>query len=89
MHKHGRVDLNQNEVVEALRRVGCTVQSLSDVGCGCPDLLVGFRGDWYVMEVKTSMGRLTDAEMTWINRAAGNVALVRSANDALRVIGAI
>ena len=36
-----RVDQNQSEIVDALRRVGCSVQDLHEVGQGCPDLLVG------------------------------------------------
>ena len=38
--KHGRVDGNQTAIVEALRRVGCSVQPISDLGHGIPDLLV-------------------------------------------------
>jgi hypothetical protein len=38
-----KIDANQPQVVRALQLLGCTVWSLAPVGCGCPDLLVGFR----------------------------------------------
>lgn len=40
MRRAARIDDNHREVVEALRRVGCRVQSLATIGKGCPDLLV-------------------------------------------------
>jgi hypothetical protein len=46
------VDENQSEIVKALLDLGCTVQSLSAVGLGIPDLLVGFAGVNILMEVK-------------------------------------
>ncbi len=63
-HK-GRVDKNQPEIVKALRAVGATVTSLAPVGDGCPDLLVGYRGETYLMEVKTATGKLTPDQVKW------------------------
>jgi hypothetical protein len=50
------------------------VQTLAAVGCGCPDLLVGYRGKWWLAEVKDgekppSARELTDAEKRWQRRA--------------------
>jgi hypothetical protein len=39
-----RKDENQDEIVKALRAVGCSVTSLANVGEGCPDLLIGLHG---------------------------------------------
>ena len=36
-----RIDDNQRDIVTALERAGCTVQSLASLGEGVPDLLVG------------------------------------------------
>jgi hypothetical protein len=90
-----RIDANQPEIVDALRRVGAVVQSLAELGRGCPDLLVAFRGDNYLMEVKDgskppSARQLTADEAAWHGRwkRAGQVEIVESVNDALRVIGA-
>ena len=48
-----QVDPNQAEIVAALRKVGATVQTLAAVGQGCPDLMVGFRRQTYLLEVKS------------------------------------
>lgn len=49
---HGRTDANQTAIVAALREIGASVVSLADIGNGCPDLLVGFRGVTLLLEVK-------------------------------------
>jgi len=71
MRRRGRVDANQKAIVAALRQVGASVQSLADIGHGCPDLLVGFRGRTLLMEVKDgskvkSARALTPDEEEWI-----------------------
>lgn len=90
----GRTDDNQTAIMEALRRVGARVQDLSQVGKGCPDLLVGFRGVNYLLEVKDSAQppnrrQLTKVEAIWHEHWRGTVAVVESVVDALRTIGAI
>ena len=35
-----RVDANQNEIVSAFRKFGCSVLPLHAIGHGCPDILV-------------------------------------------------
>ncbi len=89
-----RVDSNQAEIVEALRKVGCSVQDLHEVGHGCPDLLVGlfFRGLWHeniLMEVKSAKGKLNETEAAWHAGWRGQVAVVHSAEEALAAIGII
>ncbi len=58
--RHGRTDTVQAAIVKALRRAGCLVAILSDVGDGVPDLLV-FRAypthRWCLLEVKTSRAK--------------------------------
>ena len=77
-----RVDANQGEIVEALRRCGCQVLSLAAVGKGCPDLLVSNHGDLYLLEVKTDRGKLTSEQV--IFHAAWPVTVVRTVTQALR-----
>ena len=87
-----KADRNQREIMEALRQVGATVVSLHRVGQGVPDLLVGFRGQNYLIEVKNPQGRgrrLTEAEARFMETWRGQVAVVASVEEALRVIGAI
>ena len=86
MRIHGKVDANHPEIVAALRGVGAFVQSLADVGSGCPDLLVSFRGKWFVFEVKSPGGKLTPDETKWHNAARASVFVVYGADEALRIL---
>lgn len=52
MRRAARTDGNQEAVVGALRAVGVSVQSLADVGKGCPDLLCSVSGHTFLIEVK-------------------------------------
>lgn len=73
----------------ALRKAGATVVSISDIGNGCPDLLVGFRGDNYLMEVKDGLEKLTADEAEFARSWEGESYVVRSVEAALKIIGAI
>lgn len=92
MRSRGRVDDNHNAIVDALRDAGCTVQSLGNIGKGCPDLLVGFRQQNFVLEVKNgslspSRRELTDREAEWHGWWRGQVQVVESVEEALKAIG--
>lgn len=87
--RNARTDANQKEIVAALRSVGATVQSLAPVGHGVPDLLVGFRGATYLIEVKTPTGKLTPDQIRWHGDWRGGVGICITADDALTYIGAI
>lgn len=86
-----RVDANQSSIVRDLRRVGATVQSLAEVGSGCPDLLVGYRGQNHLMEIKDwkqppSKRRLTPHEKKWHQSWQGQVHVVETFDEALKII---
>lgn len=90
-HKHGRRDANHTDVVDALRGIGASVVSLADVGDGCPDLLVGFRGVNLLLEVKDgnkppSARKLTTAEQAFFRDWRGTVHIVFSAADAVETV---
>lgn len=77
-------DANEPAVVLALRQVGAQVIRISEPGA--PDLLVLYRGDLFVLEVKSRLGRATKAQER--RSAAGwPVFLVRTPEGALRAIG--
>lgn len=85
-----RTDANQREIVRALRACGASVQPLNAVKAGCPDLLVGWQGCNYLLEVKDgdkarSARQLTPDEDAWHRRWKGTVATVLNADEALRV----
>ncbi len=93
MRRAARTDSNQNEIVDALRAAGASVQILSNVGGGVPDLLIGRAGVNYLIEVKDgskppSRQRLTPDETHWHAAWAGQVAVVCSIDEALKAIGA-
>jgi len=57
MRYRRRTDENQREIMQALRTLGFCVFDLSNVGRGCPDLLVGRKGRIWLIEVKNTAGR--------------------------------
>lgn len=77
-------DSNEPGIIEALRAAGASVEQLSKKGI--PDLLVGFDGTTFLMEVKSGKGKLTEDEATWIQEWRGTVHIVRTIQEALRVI---
>ena len=77
-------DENEPEIVEALEAVGASVLRLDDV-----DLLVGFRGINYLLEVKTPKGKLNKKQQKFFRSWVGQVNIVRTVDDALYRIGAI
>ncbi len=89
----GKPDANQPEIVAKLRDLpGVTVQILSAVGDGCPDLAVGYRGRTFLLEVKDgskppSAQALTDDQQVWHLDWRGHVAIVRSFEEAREAIG--
>ena len=86
-----RVDANQSEVTKALRKMGCSVQLLHSVGRGCPDMLVGYKGNNYLLEVKDgekfeSARKLTAEQTIWHFDWKGQVAVVTSPEEAIETI---
>ena len=88
MRRAAKVDANQAEIVAALRRVGCSVQSLADVGRGVPDLLVARGGKNLLMEIKRERGgRLTLVQKQWLREWRGSVYIIRTVEEALQCVG--
>ena len=93
MRRAARVDDNQAQIVRVLRAVGATVQSIAGVGDGCPDLLVGFRRQSFLLEVKDaakvpSAQKLTKLEERWHLLWQGlPVSVVHTPEEALEAIG--
>jgi len=95
MRRAPRTDANQSDIATVLRQAGCTVLDLSRVGGGCPDLCVGGidrrtgdRRTWLI-EIKTAAGNLNPRQQEWHAEWRGQIAVVRTVDEALRVIGAI
>ena len=82
---NAKTDANQPDIIAALETIGATVQPLRD-GEGTPDLLVGFRGNNFLLEVKTDDGTLNRKQEKWHRTWRGRVAVVRSPEEACRVV---
>ena len=90
MRRKAKIDRNQPEIVEALRKVGALVHPMHTVGGGFPDLLVFFRGKLMLLEVKDGLAPPSQQALTPDQvkfHAAWPVTVVRSVDDALRAIG--
>ena len=77
----GRTDGNQQDIIDALRDEGASVQSLASVGAGCPDLAVGLAGQSFLVEVKNgakspSARTLTPDQRRWVERWTGSDVVV-------------
>jgi hypothetical protein len=91
MRRAAKVDRNQAEIVAALRGIGATVLPLHAVGKGCPDILCGWNGFNYLIEVKDwqapkSDRVLTPAQAEWHAGWKGSVAVVETVDAALAVV---
>ena len=84
-----KVDLNQAEIVDALRKAGVSVQSMAAIGKGCPDLLCAKGGKVWTIEVKGPKGKLTDDQVEWIGKWNGTVHIARTVDDALAIVGVL
>jgi len=85
---YGRVDNNQDEIVKALEKFGASVMSLTQVKYGCPDLVVGFRGKNYLIEIKNpkTSGKLTEAQKRFIKKWPAPIYVVYDVQQALDVV---
>lgn len=93
MRQAAKTDANQTVIVNALRKAGASVQSLAAVGKGCPDLLVGYGGINYLMEVKDgnkvpSAQKLSIDQEHWHSVWRGTVHIVKSIDEALKILNA-
>ena len=86
-----RVDENQAAIVAALRKAGASVFIASKVGGGFPDLVAGFGGITYLLEVKNPLKPKSDRQLTpdqalffcfW----RGHVEVVETVDQALQAV---
>ena len=84
---YSRTDWNQSAIVDALRAAGASVFITSGVRHGFPDLVVGFNGKTYLLEVKAPDAKLTEDELLFMRKWVGDYHVVRSPEEAIRIIG--
>lgn len=103
MRTKGRVDANQQAIVKLLRRCYASVQVLSGVGRGVPDLLIGASlpcphcGGKFpqnaLAELKDgakapSRRALTPDELNWHRTWKGQVCVIENETQAAALVGA-
>lgn len=86
MAKRNTADSNQPEIVEGLRKFGASVFHAGNVGAGFPDIVVGYNGQNYLMEIKTEKGELSDSQKLFIEKWFGKVYVIRSLSRAIEII---
>lgn len=85
-----KADMNQPTIVKALRGVGAKVIHLHELGHGVPDVLVLYRGEMYLLEIKMPGCHLTPDEQVFFKEwESGQVHVVTSPESALMAIGAL
>lgn len=85
--KFGRRDTTHAAIRAGLRAAGCTVHDTADLGRDFPDLVVGRRGQTWLLEVKGPGGALSDGQAEALQRWRGGPwIVVRSLEEALRVV---
>ncbi|GAB2866134.1 hypothetical protein [Hymenobacter ruber] len=93
MRTVARVDSNQPEIVNAVRRIGASVLHLHQLK-NCFDLLVGYRGKTFLMEVKDpsqppSKRQLTEGEAAFRDSWRGSAYhIVHTADEAIKILTA-
>lgn len=85
-----RVDANQPEIVDAFRKMGCSVLIISQLK-NCADLVCGKNGKNILVEVKDggkppSARKLTDGEQKFRDSWFGSAVTVESLDDVIRVV---
>lgn len=82
LHRYAaKRDANEREIIKALRKLGAEVYELSSRSI--PDLLIGWRGQNYLVEVKQEKGKLTKDQERFHQTWTGQVAIIRSVDEAV------
>ena len=94
MRRAARIDANHTEIVRTLEAMGCSVQDLSRVGQGCPDILVGVSGRNILMEIKdgrkvASERKLNKRQQEWHAAWRGQRVVVESREQVIEIINEI
>lgn len=87
-----RTDANQKKVVELVRKLhGASITSTHIIGKGFPDLVIGYKGINYLIELKDgfkpkSQKKLTPDEVEFHLKWNGQIAVCESFEDILKIL---
>jgi len=85
-----RVDQNQKQITEDLRKIGAEVTVLSSFGQGVADLLVSYQEVWFLFELKNPLAQKSDQKLTpdekkWISKQKAPVYVVKELHEILQI----
>jgi rhamnose utilization protein RhaD (predicted bifunctional aldolase and dehydrogenase) len=83
-----RVDANQKQIIHTFIALGASVLNLSRVGEGCPDILIGYKNQSVLCEIKANeLKRYTEPQIKFMqNWRGGAVSRIDSVDAAIRLI---
>jgi hypothetical protein len=87
-----RTDRNHAEIINALRKIpNLSVFSTHEVGKGFPDIVIGYKGVNYLIEIKDgnkppSARKLTDAELQFHSNWKGQIKIVNNLDEVLNLL---
>jgi len=95
LRRKAKRDVNEGGIVDGLRQIGATVDRINEEDL--PDLLVGFRGKNFLIEIKAPSGprggvsgrTLSTGQLKWAMGWRGQIDMARDLDEALRIIGAV
>ncbi len=77
-------DENEAEIVTALEQIGATVKRLSQKDI--PDLIIGFRGRNFWIEIKSPGGKLKKGQRELHDRWRGQIAVCETFEECLEIL---
>lgn len=87
-----RTDRNHAEIINALRKIpNLSVFSTHEVGKGFPDIVIGYKGVNYLIEIKDgnkppSARKLTEAELQFHFNWRGQIKIVNNFDEVLNLL---
>lgn len=88
MIRNAKIDANQTEIVEALRKVGAKVRSVAQIK-NAFDILVFYRGQTFIVEIKKPKAKLTEGEEQFkemVESVGVKYWIIRTVDEALEMI---
>ena len=87
-----RTDSNHKEIIDCCRKIpSISVFSTHMVGKGFPDIVIGYKGLNYLVEIKDgkkskSQKKLTDDEISFHELWKGQIIVAENINDIMRML---
>jgi hypothetical protein len=87
-----RTDSNHAEIIKALRKIpNLSVFSTHEVGKGFPDIVIGYKGINYLIEIKDgnkppSARKLTPDEVKFHQDWKGQITIIKNIDELLEII---